>query len=136
MINIHNIMRIINHNGKIKLSYLSKIVKKEKKYTKKNGDITVTPFFQAYFPEELVEYLQIQNKILYFYEQDQKVYITGAEPEDIDSVKIKLQSANQFSIPKKFFKFTNSYENINLKLDFEKYDKYLNQQGLLSLKLK
>ena len=136
MMLINNIMRILNHDGNIKLSYSSKIVKKQRKYTKKNGDVTITPFYQAYFPEELIEYLQVKENTLYFYEQEKKVFITGVEPTDVDSVKIKVQSANQFSIPKKLFPFVNDFDNINLKIDFAKYDNYLGQYGLLMLKLK
>lgn len=124
-------MKIINHNGHIKLRYNSKVVKKQKKYKQKKG-YGINIFYQAYMPNELIDYLQIKDNILYFYEnEDKKICITGRPPLE-DFVQIKIQKANQFSLSRKIWKEILG-KSIILTLDFGVWDSYLEQEGLLTI---
>ena len=125
-------MRIINHNNNIKLVYNTKIVRKKKQYKTKSGTNHYY-FYQGFLPFEVEEYLQLIDKQLYFYEKDNKVYLTGREPRE-ESYLIRLQKANQYTLPSKLFT-PSEHKIIILKVDFAKIDPYMKQSGLISVRL-
>ena len=107
-------MKIINNNGKIQLKYVSKIHTINKKRKNKDGTTKTNTFYMASIPEEIKQYLDIDNTI-YFYEHKDVVYISKEKPVQ-DHKLIKINVNNQFSIPKKFFK-TELFTSVILLLD-------------------
>lgn len=132
--NKYYLMRIINHNGHFKLIYNSKIIKKTRRYNTKKEGTKEYKFYQGYFPRELEEYLQLKDRTLYFYQDDNnRVCITGKPPIE-ESTTIRIQSANQFSIPRMFFPNVTG-KTLILTLDLVLYDPYMKREGLLTIKL-
>lgn len=131
--NINFPMEIINHNGQIKLTYKTKIVKKIKKYKTRKGEGHNT-FYQAYMPQELITYLRIRDNTLYFYQNtDNQIVITGRPPLE-ENIQIKIQKSNQFSLSRKIWKHIGK-GSVVMTLDFSVVDPYMRREGLLTILL-
>lgn len=126
---MNNHVSIINNNKESYLLFERKITKKIKKRKTKNGTITEYPFYQSTFPQALVDFLEIKNNTLYFYEHKGSIYVCANVPEEEHS-KIKLQKYNQFSIPKKPFPAVAECDTLKLKLLLNRSTKYIGN-GLL-----
>lgn len=133
---LYSMLRIINHDNRIKITNQSKVIHKSKKRKLKNGTTSEYHFYQFSIPDPFLEYIHADGKV-YAYEDDGKCYLSGSEPEDLFNYKeLKVQASRQVSLPRDFFPSVTADDEIVLKLDFERFDKYSGRKGLLSLKLK
>lgn len=124
-------MKILEKNGKIKLVYLHKIIKKTVQRKNKAG--TINTFYSAYLPAEIVDYFNVKENTIFFYSKDDEVRITTNRPT-VEHQEIKVQSSNQFSIPKSYLK-PEEFEMVKLVLDFGRVDDYKSGLGVLIIEL-
>ena len=131
------IMKIIEKNGKIKLSYLYKITKKTvNRKNKKTGKTTPNKFYQGVFPQEILDYWKIKDNTLYFYEGgDGRVHVIAiAPPEELHQQKIKVQKNNQFSIPKQLLS-PEEFDSIRIVFDLSCVDDFQHGLGVCTVEL-
>lgn len=125
-------MEIINENKKIKLRWKHQIHRRER--VLKNPSRTVNVSYASTFPESLRQYIGVLDK-LYFYKDNEVVYISSREPRGTEYKGIKLQSNNLYSIPRTFFN-PEGYTEVILTLDLGGRDRFWSGIGAVSMKLK
>lgn len=128
-------MKILNKNGQIVLKYEYKIIKKE--VVRKNKAKTKNTMYSFNFPSELVEYMRVRDRNIYFYKKEigGDVYITSREPEEQQYQMIKIQKRNQVSIPRKLLSPAD-FDKVEITVDFSQVDEYAGGQGKTSIHLK
>ena len=130
-------MRIVNQDDKFNLFWNYKIIKKKKKIIDKKGFNKEYLFFQSVFPEVLKDFMEIDNNLLYFYKDliSNKVYISNKKSKVQSYKKIKIQSSNQFSLPKEYLEINEKSNDVLLTLDLYKKDPVRDKLGLLTISI-
>lgn len=94
-------MKIIaNDKNNIKLKYEYKITKSQ--VVRKNKARTVNKLYLCTLPEELQELLNIQDRTVYLYEQDNRIYLTSVPPT-CEYMKLKISKSNNISVTTQYF---------------------------------
>lgn len=132
---IYNMKLLNDNNKKIKILTKNKLVKKTKYYKIKNGEKRINTFYMAYIPPYVVDYLEIKDNTIYFYENNNNICISGNKPSE-NHKKIKIQKGNQFSIPRMFFHDLENYNSVIIVCHLSEHDKYNNDLlGLFTIEL-
>ncbi|WP_323736243.1 hypothetical protein PXD04_10230 [Methanosphaera sp. ISO3-F5] len=125
-------IKIIENKGKITLEYTHKI--QQKKVIRKNKGMTENKFSLGTMPPEIIDYFNVEDRRIFFYEKNHKVYITSRRPT-IEHQEIKVQKQGAYSIPRSFFPDADKYDEVCLRLDLSRCDDYKNGLGVLSIEL-
>lgn len=94
-------MKIIaKDKNDIKIEYKYKITKNT--VIRKNKGKTVNKLYLFNFPEELQKFLDIQDRNVYLYEHEERVYLTS-RPPTCEYVKLKISKSNKMSVTTQYF---------------------------------
>ena len=112
-------MKIIaNGTNNIKLIYESKINKSE--VIRKNKARTVNKLYIFHFPQELQEFLSIHDRDIYFYENEDRVYLTSCPPT-CEYMRLKISKSNKVSVTTQYFN-PAEFDNVRLEVDLTSED--------------
>lgn len=121
---------------KYKLSVLEKTVKGT------DGDVKSHTIYSATFPSELIKFMNITDKKIYFYENNGEWVITSVKPDNIQSKMIKIQQVGrntknyQITIPKMILnqRISWEYENfVNYRVNLNYQDIYSGIHGIVTI---
>ena len=106
------------------ITWNTKILTKKSKRKLKNGGTLENIWYEGALPQPLMDLMITNDRNLYFFQEKNKIYITGQKPEKYSYEVIKVQKANRhYSLPRALFNVHKDNTFINLTLDFFLYVK-------------
>jgi len=121
-------MKIIaNDKNTIKLEYNYKINKRQ--VIRKNKGRTINKLYVFNFPQELQDFLNIQDRDIYLYENEDKVYLTSMPPA-CEYMHLKISTSNKVSVTTQYFN-PAEFDNVRLVVDLTSKDPW--RSGALGL---
>ncbi len=112
-------MKIIaNDKNTIKLEYNYKINKRQ--VIRKNKGRTINKLYVFNFPQELQDFLNIQDRDVYLYENGDNVYLTSMPPA-CEYMRLKISTSNKVSVTTQFFN-PAEFDNVRLVVDLTRED--------------
>lgn len=117
-----NILKIDENNNV--LTWDTKLLIKDSVRNRKSGKVYHNIFYMGSLPKPILDLIQPQENIIYFYQQDDKNYLTAIKPENTNYETIKIQKVNRhYSLPKRYFNLHNDNKIIRLILNLNIYRK-------------
>ena len=124
---LNTMKQIITKDENTCILYEYKITKFEK--LMKNKGKTINTNYSSVFPRELSEHIDVHERTIFFYKQNNTIYITSRMPS-IEHQQINIQKTNQFSIPKSYFPDVEKHTHIRICLNLDQKDTYSNKNKI------
>lgn len=131
-------MKLIRKDDDLIIHSLCKINEKKSKYVSKSGEEKHYYRYDVTIPMFLVEFIDNEDNIVYFYTHDGKIYLSTSEPSPLLQPQkrkiLKHYNSKRIALPKQLFSFDD--ENaIDFVVHMKKEDIVSGKCGLIELRV-
>ena len=128
-------MKIVKNENKTSLIWEYPIYKQE--VIRKNKAKTRNTLYTSRIPQTIVEFMEVTDRKIYFYEKEGIVYITSKRPQVEHQGLLLRRTTNIFSIPTWYFPgdILDGNTTTKFQLSLEMIDPYRNEYGVLTMEV-